>query len=60
MHTSKIIRDHGSDLYVGMRVVKCFDCTIIGRGESVSKLWFIQTNRISPESPDPPEYRYVL
>ena len=51
---NNIIRDPGSDLYVGMRVV---DDSSIGKGERTSSR---STKWISMESPDPPEYKYVL
>ena len=34
--SSQLIRDRVSDLYVGMRVVEMFDCTI-RKGEKTSK-----------------------
>ena len=51
---NNIIRDPGSDLYVGMRVV---DDSSIGKGERTSSR---STKWISMESPDLPEYKYVL
>ena len=47
------IRDRSSDLYVGMRVVEMF--SQYNRQGRKDKLY---VNKM--ESPDPPEYKYVL